>query len=171
MIALKYRKRQAPSGGLLPGLSGQGVMQGDVTLGGGILPTITLGGIINGNNNGFGAGASATVGLGGGPLPTVMAGGGAAAAMNGLVFNGALSATASQGGGFNSLLQPANVGGSVGAEAGLLVANGLHALAGVNGAGWATLGYGGIFIPPSSLAIDLGGNFGGIIDNIKATPT
>ncbi|KAJ2213724.1 hypothetical protein EV179_003624 [Coemansia sp. RSA 487] len=149
----------------------QGVIQGDVTLGGGFLPTLTLGGILDGNNNGFGAGASATVGLGGRVLPTIAVGGGAAAAINGLVVNGAVSGTASEGGWLNGLVQPANAGGQLAAEAGLLFSNGMHGILGANGGGWATLGYGGMLIPASTLAINFGGNIGGVLDNTQVTPT
>ncbi|KAJ2623304.1 hypothetical protein GGI26_002532 [Coemansia sp. RSA 1358] len=173
--AMKYAKREpatsSSSHGFFPSISGQGVIQGDVVLGGGILPTLTLGGILNGGNNGFGAGASATVGIGGRVLPTIAVGGGAAAAVNGLLLNGQVSGTASEGGWLSGLVPPANAGGILGAEGGLLFSSGIHGVLGVNGGGWATAGYGGFFIPSSTIAINFGGNIGGILDNTVATPT
>ncbi|KAI9479722.1 hypothetical protein BX667DRAFT_529874 [Coemansia mojavensis] len=158
-------------GPILPSISGNGVIQGDVVLGGGILPTLTLGGIIDGNNNGFGAGASATVGLGGRVLPTVAVGGGASAGINNMIINGAVSGTVSEGGWLSGIIPPANAGASLGAEGGVLVSNGIHGILGANGGAWATLGYGGIFIPSSTIAANIGGNVGVLLDNARATPT
>ncbi|KAJ2640642.1 hypothetical protein IW137_003378, partial [Coemansia sp. RSA 1287] len=70
----------------MPSASGHGVIQGDIVIGGGIFPTMSLGGVINGNNNGLGAGASTTVG------------GGASDGINNLAINGAVSGTALEGG-------------------------------------------------------------------------
>ncbi|KAJ2079862.1 hypothetical protein H4R24_003484 [Coemansia sp. RSA 988] len=64
------------------------VMQDNVVLGGGLLPTVALGGIINENNSGFDAGGSATVAVGGG----------ASGGINSLVLNGVASETVMEDG-------------------------------------------------------------------------
>ncbi|KAJ2004934.1 hypothetical protein GGI04_002429, partial [Coemansia thaxteri] len=162
----------AAPAGLLPSISGQGVIQGNVVLGGGILPTLTLGGAINGGNNGFGVGASATVGLFGKVLPTVSVGGGAAAGVGNNLAVAALSATVSEGGGLNGLVAPANAGVSVNGEVGLQFSNGVHGLVGGNGGVWGTAGYGGFFIPSSTAMANFGGNFELLFNNQgAAAPT
>ncbi|KAJ1882344.1 hypothetical protein LPJ57_001000 [Coemansia sp. RSA 486] len=98
-----------------------------------------------------------------------MAGGGAIGGINNMVLAGGASATASEGGWLSGLVPAANAGGSVGGEAGLLFSNGIHGILGANGAGWATANYGGFFIPSSSVAANVGGNFGFILDNGRAT--
>ncbi|KAJ1857983.1 hypothetical protein GGH12_000626 [Coemansia sp. RSA 1822] len=110
--------------------------------------------------------------MGGRVLPTVAVGGGASAGINNLVVNGAVSGTASEGGWLSGLIPAANAGASLGAEGGVLLSNGVHGLVGANGGAWGTVGYGGIFRPSSTLAANIGGNVGFLLDNnAKPTPT
>ncbi|KAJ2418489.1 hypothetical protein GGF47_004988 [Coemansia sp. RSA 2524] len=144
----------------MPSASGHGVIQGNIVIGGGIFPTMPLGGVINGNNNGLGAGASTTVG------------GGAPDGINNLAINGAVSGTALEGGWMGGLVPAANTGFSVGGEGGVQLSNGLHGFAGANGGAWGTLGYGGIFRLSSTLAGIVGGNINLLFgNNVKQTPT
>ncbi|KAJ2483596.1 hypothetical protein EV174_002902 [Coemansia sp. RSA 2320] len=123
-------------------------------------------------NNGFGVGASATVGLFGKVLPTVSVGGGAAAGVGNNLAVAALSATVSEGGGLNGLVAPANAGVSVNGEVGLQFSNGVHGLVGGNGGVWGTAGYGGFFIPSSTAMANFGGNFEFLFNNQgAAAPT
>ncbi|KAJ1763149.1 hypothetical protein IWW43_005537 [Coemansia sp. RSA 1935] len=155
----------------MPSASGHGGIQGNILIGGGIFPTMSLGGVINGNNNGLGAGASTTIGVGGHILPTVAVGGGAPDGINNLAINGAVSGTALEGGWLGGLVPVANTGFSVGGEGGVQLSNGLRGFAGANGGAWDTLGYGGIFRPSSTLAGIVGGNINLLFgNNVKQTP-
>ncbi|KAJ2758755.1 hypothetical protein IWQ57_006738, partial [Coemansia nantahalensis] len=124
---------------IFPTLSGNGGIMGDIVIGGGILPTLTIGGHLNAGSSGLGIGASATVGVGGQILPTMMAGGGAAGGIGGGIIDAGLSATVAEGGMFG-LIPPANAGIRAGGDVGLMLSSGLHGLVGANGGAWATLG-------------------------------
>ncbi|KAI8323608.1 hypothetical protein GQ54DRAFT_303251 [Martensiomyces pterosporus] len=156
---------------MLPRVSGNGIVQGSIVLGGGILPTLMLGGLIYGYTKGVGLGGSATVGIGGNVLPTAAFGGGVAGAVSQLIVNGAASATALEDGWLNGFVPAMNNGASVGGEIGVLLSKGIHAVLGWNGGGWDTIRYGGHFIPTSTLAINIGGDFGFEASNAKTTST
>ncbi|KAJ2869270.1 hypothetical protein FB639_004776 [Coemansia asiatica] len=156
---------------VFPTLSGNALAGGNAVIGGGIIPKLSLGGMVNGGNNGYGIGVSATVGAGGIVLPEVAAGGGIAGAINQLMANVAGSAMASEGGWLHGFVPTASAHISAGGQAGLLVKNGLHAIFGLNGNGQGSLGYGGNFIPSSSLVGNIGGNIGFGINNAQHMPT
>ncbi|KAJ2782023.1 hypothetical protein H4R18_002528 [Coemansia javaensis] len=161
--------KRDPQINIFPTISGAGGINGDIVIGGGLLPTLTLGGRLNGGNNGVGGGASATVGVGGGMLPTMLAGGGVQGALDGLVVQGAASATASEGGMLFGLIPPANGGVNGVGEAGLLISTGIHGILGGSGAAWATLGGGGLIMPSSTIGANIAGHFGVIFDNARNT--
>ncbi|KAJ1843497.1 hypothetical protein LPJ73_005476, partial [Coemansia sp. RSA 2703] len=149
---------------------------GSAVVGGGVLPKLSIGGMVNGGRNGYGVGASATVGAGGMVLPSVAAGGGIAAAVNQLVANIGGSAMAFEGGWLHGIVPTVSAQASAGGQAGVLFKSGIHGVFGVNGNGWGSLGYGGNIIPSSSLVGNIGGDFGFGINNIAhmpktATPT
>ncbi|KAJ1931590.1 hypothetical protein GGF37_007343 [Kickxella alabastrina] len=159
---------------IMPSFSGIGTLRGDIVLGGGVLPTLSVGGMFNGGENGIGAGASATVNLGGAVLPKVTAGGGAYGKISQNVLGGGVSGTFVEGGWLGGIVPPANGGASLGGQFGVKYSSGLHVLAGNNGAGWGTVTYGGFLIPASTVAVNVGGNRGVLIDNtmfVPPTPT
>ncbi|KAJ1648213.1 hypothetical protein LPJ64_000474 [Coemansia asiatica] len=151
-----------PSGG--PG-------QAQLIIGGGILPTATIGAALGGQGNQIAFGVSNTVGVGGGPFPTALVGFGAGAGLdpNNIIIQA--SATASEGGWLNGAIPTLQAGAVVNGNFGYKSSSGNTIVAGANGGGWGTLGYGGIFIPSSTLAISAGANFGVNIHNGAVTPT
>ncbi|KAJ2770850.1 hypothetical protein IWQ56_002013 [Coemansia nantahalensis] len=153
---------------IFPTLSGNGGIMGDIVIGGGILPTLTIGGHLNAGSSGLGIGASATVGVGGQILPTMMAGGGAAGGIGGGIIDAGLSATVAEGGMFG-LIPPANAGIRAGGDVGLMLSSGLHGLVGANGGAWATLGGGGLLMPSSTIAGNIAAHFGALLNNARAT--
>ncbi|KAJ2850293.1 hypothetical protein IWW36_001979, partial [Coemansia brasiliensis] len=76
-----------------------------------------------------------------------------------------------RGGWLSGIIPPANAGTNLGSQGGAMPSNGIHGILGANGGAWATFGYGGIFIPSSTIATNIGGNVGLLFDNAKATPT
>ncbi|KAJ2710970.1 hypothetical protein H4R19_003480 [Coemansia spiralis] len=169
MVKRAPQTSSTPSLVIFPTISGNGGIQGDLVIGGGIFPTLTIGGHLLGNNNGVGVGASATVGVGGQILPTILAGGGAAVGLDGMIIDGGASATAAEGGMLLGFIPPANAGVSAGGDLGLLISNGLHGLVGANGGAWATLGGGGLVMPSSTIAANIAAHFGAIFNNARST--
>ncbi|KAJ1937652.1 hypothetical protein GGF37_005115, partial [Kickxella alabastrina] len=82
------------------------------------MPTLSVGGLVNGGDTGYKLGASATLGGGGRVLPSVAFGGGFAGAINQLVANIAGSVMVYEGGWLNGLVPTASVGVSAGGQAG-----------------------------------------------------
>ncbi|KAJ2707820.1 hypothetical protein FB645_000382 [Coemansia sp. IMI 203386] len=151
-----------PSGG--PG-------QGQLIIGGGILPTATIGAALGGQGNQVAFGVSNTVGIGGGPFPTVLAGFGAGAGLDPNDILVQASATASEGGWLNGAIPTLQVGAVLNGNLGYKSSSGNTVVAGANGGGWGTLGYGGIFLPSSNLVLSGGANLGINIHNGAVTPT
>ncbi|KAJ2630467.1 hypothetical protein H4R22_002646, partial [Coemansia sp. RSA 1290] len=122
--------------------SGSGLANANLILGGGILPTFTLGGALAGGDNQIGFGGSQTLGIGGGPLPTLMAGGGFGMGIdtNNIIMQN--SGTLSEGGYLNGFIPTFQAGGALNNQLGFRTSSGIDLGAGVNGGAGATLGYG-----------------------------
>ncbi|KAJ2690503.1 hypothetical protein H4R19_006427 [Coemansia spiralis] len=146
----------------IPTLSftGVGAANANVVVGGGILPTWTIGAALAANSDLIAAALSNTFGFGGGQLPTALIGGGIA---GGLASSNAIvegSATLSEGGWLNNIIPAFQAGAHFNNLVGVHPSSPLGLQAGgAIGAG-ATLGYGGNFIDPSNLAIDFGLGYG-----------
>ncbi|KAJ2302629.1 hypothetical protein IWW55_003327, partial [Coemansia sp. RSA 2706] len=140
--------------------SGSGIGSGNLVIGGGILPTMTIGGMLAGGDNQIGVAGSQTFGIGGGPLPTALAGGGFGLGIDPNNIIAQNSGVVSEGGYLNGLIPTFQATALLNNQLGFQSSNGVNlALAG-NGGGHATLGYGGNFIPSSTLAFSLGAGFG-----------
>ncbi|KAJ2376922.1 hypothetical protein IW150_001686 [Coemansia sp. RSA 2607] len=151
--------------------TGNGQGHGQLILGGGIFPTLTFGGGLGGQDNQLAFGASNTLGIGGGPLPTALAGFGAGAGIDPNDILLQASATASEGGWLNGLVPTLQGGVNLNGNVGYKSSSGRTAVAGANGGAFGTLGYGGIFLPSSTLGVSAGANFGINIHNGAVTPT
>ncbi|KAI8323607.1 hypothetical protein GQ54DRAFT_309962 [Martensiomyces pterosporus] len=143
----------------VPTVSGNGQGNINIILGGGIFPTITLGGMLAGSSTAIAGGVSGTIGVGGGSLPTGLVGAGAGVAANPSNVAGQVSGTVSEGG-WMPILPEFNAGGILVGSGGFSLSSSLAVAGGVHGGGQATIGYGGIFMPMSNLAIGGGGNIG-----------
>lgn len=151
--------------------SGSGDANINFTAGGGILPTLTFGGMMAGDNNEIGLGLSNTVGIGGRVLPTVQIGGGGAFGVNPSVVLGQFSGGVSEGGWLAGLVPTFSIMGSLNNEGYIKTTGGLTVGGGMNGGMVDSLGYGGNFIDPSSLMVSAGGNFVADIHNGAASET
>ncbi|KAJ2804220.1 hypothetical protein H4R20_002592 [Coemansia guatemalensis] len=145
--------------------SGSGIGNANLVLGGGILPTITFAGALAGGDNQVGIGGSNTIGIGGGALPTALAGGGFGLGIdsNNIIMQN--SGTVSEGGYLNGFIPTFQGGVVLNNQLGYQSSNGVNIALGGNGGGLGTLGYGGNFIPSSTLAFSLGAGFGANVHN------
>ncbi|KAI8323609.1 hypothetical protein GQ54DRAFT_303252 [Martensiomyces pterosporus] len=161
--------------GVLPTLSGNGVALGSIVIGGGLLPALTLGGIIGGGNNGFALGGSATVAGGGIILPSVSIGGGASAVINPflisgtvinpMLINGAASGTIFEGGALSGLVPTVAAGASISGLGGLMVSPTINGLLAGDAGASVSVGYAGLILPSSSFVANVGGNFDFALSN------
>ncbi|KAJ2147451.1 hypothetical protein IW136_000107 [Coemansia sp. RSA 678] len=158
-------ENQIRNGNMLVNPKGDGAANADLVLGGGILPTLTLGAALAGGNDMIGIGASQTLGIGGGVLPTAFVGGGFGLGLGGNNIILQNSGSFSEGGYLNGLIPTFHASVILNNQIGYSSSNGDNIVVGGNGGGVANLEYGGNFIPKSTLDFTLGAGFAGSIHN------
>ncbi|KAJ1666071.1 hypothetical protein IW140_003661 [Coemansia sp. RSA 1813] len=171
--SLAQGSSSSPSGIPLLTPSGSGSANVNLVLGGGIFPTLTIAGGIAGSSNQIVVGASPTLGIGGGPFPTALIGAGVGLAINPFDILAQASATASEGGWLSGAIPTIHAGIIGNGDLIYQFTSGINLGAGANGGASLGVGYGGIFLPSSSLAMSGGGNFEFNVQNgaVPTTPT
>ncbi|KAJ2678855.1 hypothetical protein GGI25_002048 [Coemansia spiralis] len=162
---------QTPLGLPLFTPSGNGNGNINLVLGGGIFPTLTIANALAGTSGQFVIGGSRTIGIGGGPFPTASIGGGGGVAVDPYDIVAQGSFTAGEGGWLSGAVPTLGVGGALNGNLNFQYSSGVTAGAGANGGGWASLGYGGIYLPSYNLIASGGGNFAVNVQNGPASPT